>query len=158
MEHEYHDKLSMVDREEMLRINSLLSKNKLTADVSVSGIEAKKGGTISTNDLEQMNRFAINTLVRSFDAKVQAEYEKIKTHFRKQKEKLKADFDEKVSILEKDDILPSGVVKLVKVATYFYDTALIKMCYIFVFYIRNISRYLFNTVFKLSCFNFFSYI
>ncbi len=115
MEREYHDKLSMVDREEMLRINSLLSKNKLTADVSVSGVEAKKGATISTNDLEQMNRFAINTLVRSFDAKVQADYEKIKTHFRKQKEKLKADFDEKVSILEKDDILPSGVVKLVKV-------------------------------------------
>lgn len=115
MEREYHDKLNMVDREEMLRINSLLSKNKLTADVSVSGVEAKKGATISTNDLEQMNRFAINTLVRSFDAKVQADYEKIKTHFRKQKEKLKADFDEKVSILEKDDILPSGVVKLVKV-------------------------------------------
>ncbi len=115
MEREYHDKLSMVDREEMLRINSLLSKNKLTADVSVSGVEAKKGATISANDLEQMNRFAINTLVRSFDAKVQADYEKIKTHFRKQKEKLKADFDEKVSILEKDDILPSGVVKLVKV-------------------------------------------
>ncbi|MDD3466877.1 MAG: DNA-directed RNA polymerase subunit beta [Campylobacterales bacterium] len=115
MEREYHDKLSMVDREEMLRINSLLSKNKLTADVSISGVEAKKGATISTNDLEQMNRFAINTLVRSFDAKVQADYEKIKTHFRKQKEKLKADFDEKVSILEKDDILPSGVVKLVKV-------------------------------------------
>ncbi|MCI4400238.1 MAG: DNA-directed RNA polymerase subunit beta [Campylobacteraceae bacterium] len=115
MDREYHDKLNMIDREEMLRINSLLSKNKLTADVSVSNIEAKKGSTISVDDLEHMNRFAINTLVRSFDAKVQAEYEKIKTHFRKQKEKLKADFDEKVSILEKDDILPSGVVKLVKV-------------------------------------------
>ncbi len=115
MEREYHDKLNMIDREEMLRINSLLSKNKLTADVSVSGIEAKKGGTISPDDLENMNRFAINTLVRSFDSKVQAEYEKIKTHFRKQKERLKADFDDKVSILEKDDILPSGVVKLVKV-------------------------------------------
>lgn len=115
MEREYHDKLNMIDREEMLRINSLLSKNKLTADVSVSGVEAKKGGTISADDLEHMNRFAINTLVRSFDSKVQAEYEKIKTHFRKQKERLKADFDDKVSILEKDDILPSGVVKLVKV-------------------------------------------
>jgi len=115
MEREYHDKLNMIDREEMLRINSLLSKNKLTADVSVSNIEAKKGGTIAIDDLEHMNRFAINTLVRSFDAKVQADYEKIKSHFRKQKEKLKADFDEKVSILEKDDILPSGVVKLVKV-------------------------------------------
>ncbi len=115
MEQEYHDKLNMIDREEMLRINSLLSKNKLTSDVSVSGIEAKKGETIAADALEHMNRFAINTLVRSFDAKVQAEYEKIKTHFRKQKEKLKADFDDKVSILEKDDILPSGVVKLVKV-------------------------------------------
>lgn len=115
MDREYHDKLNMIDREEMLRINSLLSKNKLAADVSISNIEAKKGSTISVDDLEHMNRFAINTLVRSFDAKVQAEYEKIKTHFRKQKEKLKADFDEKVSILEKDDILPSGVVKLVKV-------------------------------------------
>ncbi|HOI83007.1 MAG TPA: DNA-directed RNA polymerase subunit beta, partial [Campylobacterales bacterium] len=99
MEREYHDKLNMIDREEMLRINSLLSKNKLTADVSVSGVEAKKGGTISADDLEHMNRFAINTLVRSFDAKVQAEYEKIKTHFRKQKERLQADFDDKVSIL-----------------------------------------------------------
>ncbi len=115
MEREYHDKLNMIDREEMLRINSLLSKNQLTTDVSVSNIEAKKGDSISADDLEHMNRFAINTLVRSFDAKVQADYEKIKTHFRKQKERLKADFDEKVSILEKDDILPSGVVKLVKV-------------------------------------------
>ena len=115
MEREYHDKLNMVDREEMLRINSLLSKNTLVSDVSVSNIEAKQGSTITSEDLEHMNRFAINTLVRSFDAKVQAEYEKIKTHFRKQKERLKFDFDEKVSILEKDDILPSGVVKLVKV-------------------------------------------
>ncbi|HDX3791422.1 TPA: DNA-directed RNA polymerase subunit beta, partial [Campylobacter jejuni] len=36
-------------------------------------------------------------------------------HFQNEKKKLKAEHDEKLEILEKDDILPSGVIKLVKV-------------------------------------------
>ena len=35
--------------------------------------------------------------------------------FQNEKKKLKEEHDEKIEILEKDDILPSGVVKLVKV-------------------------------------------
>jgi len=115
MERDYHDRLSMVDREEILRLNTLLTKNKLAMDVDAGGLKAKKGSTITAEQVASLNRFAVNTIIRSFDPKVQAEFEKQKQHFRKQKEKLKADFDDKISILEKDDILPSGVVKLVKV-------------------------------------------
>jgi DNA-directed RNA polymerase beta subunit len=39
----------------------------------------------------------------------------MKSYFLKQKKRLKQEHEEKLSILEKDDILPSGVTKLVKV-------------------------------------------
>ena len=42
-------------------------------------------------------------------------YEDMKTYFQNEKKKLKDEHDAKLEILEKDDILPSGVVKLVKV-------------------------------------------
>ncbi|MEY4504259.1 MAG: hypothetical protein RL154_552, partial [Pseudomonadota bacterium] len=115
MEREYHDKLHMTDREEMLRINSLLTKNPLANDVASGEIVAKQGDKLTIDAIAKVNRFALNALVRNFDSKVQAEFEKVKGHFRRQKEKLKVDFDEKLSMLEKDDVLPSGVVKLVKV-------------------------------------------
>jgi DNA-directed RNA polymerase subunit beta len=62
-----------------------------------------------------MNRFALSGFAKNLTDDAQDEYEKIKAHFRDQKEKLRVEFEEKINILEKDDILPSGVVKLVKV-------------------------------------------
>lgn len=115
LEREHHDKLQMIDREEMLKINNILAKQKLKDDVTVGGKEYKKGDSVSKAELESISRFALASLVKGFDKKIQSEYESIKNHFRNEKEQLRVDFEEKLAILEKDDILPSGVVKLVKV-------------------------------------------
>ncbi|MFV0482315.1 MAG: DNA-directed RNA polymerase subunit beta [Campylobacteraceae bacterium] len=112
---EHHDKLLMLDREEMLRINSLLSKAKLTQDQEVNKKLYKKGSAISKDDLSNINRFTLNVLVKSFSDEVQTKYDQLKNHFQNEKKKLKEDHDNKLGIIEKDDILPNGVVKLVKV-------------------------------------------
>ncbi|HHO64953.1 MAG TPA: DNA-directed RNA polymerase subunit beta, partial [Epsilonproteobacteria bacterium] len=62
-----------------------------------------------------VNRFALRGVVQSYSDDVQNEYEALKNYFLKQKKRLKQEHEEKLSILEKDDILPSGVTKLVKV-------------------------------------------
>ncbi len=62
-----------------------------------------------------MNRFALRGVVQSYPEEVQKEYESLKNYFLKQKKRLKNDHEEKLSVLEKDDILPSGVTKLVKI-------------------------------------------
>ncbi len=115
LEAEHHDKLLMVDREEMLKIVNFLSKQELKSDAEVGGTVIKSGSKIEKKDLETINRFALNSLVKHFSKDVQKEFDTIKNHFRDQKEQLRIDIEEKLNILEKDDILPSGVVKLVKV-------------------------------------------
>jgi DNA-directed RNA polymerase subunit beta len=115
LDREHHDKLLMLDREEMLRINSLLSKATLQMDQEVNKKLYKKGQKIKKEDLANVNRFALNVLVKAFDEDVQNEYEQLKNYFQNEKKKLKEEHDEKLNIIEKDDILPSGVVKLVKV-------------------------------------------
>lgn len=115
LDREHHDKLLMLDREEMLKINSLLSKIALSSDVEVNKKSYKAGKKIKKEDLTGVNRFALNSIVKAFSQKVQDEYDSLKKYFQAEKKKLKEDHDEKLAILEKDDILPSGVVKLVKV-------------------------------------------
>ncbi len=115
LEKEHHDRLLMMDREESLRVSSMLSKAKLLEDSKVNDKEYKKGQCVDMKDLENTNRFAINMLIKSYSKELQKEYEELKTHFQNEKKKLKQEHDEKLEILEKDDILPSGVVKLVKV-------------------------------------------
>jgi DNA-directed RNA polymerase subunit beta len=115
LDREHHDKLLMLDREEMLRINSLLSKAVLQNDQEVNKKPYKQGDKIKKDDLLHVNRFALNVLVKAFDEEVQSDYEQLKTYFQNEKKKLKEEHDEKLNIIEKDDILPSGVVKLVKV-------------------------------------------
>jgi DNA-directed RNA polymerase subunit beta len=115
LDREHHDKLLMLDREEMLRINSLLCKHKLESDCEVNKKPYKKGQKIKKEDLSLVNRFALNSIVKSFSSEVQGKYDSLKSYFQSEKKKLKDEHDEKLSILEKDDILPSGVVKLVKV-------------------------------------------
>ncbi len=115
LDREHHDKLLMLDREEMLRINALLLKNPLKEDQEISKNPYKKGEFIKAADLQNVNRFSINTIVKAFDAEVQDDYKDLKAYFQNEKKKLKEEHDEKLNIIEKDDILPSGVVKLVKV-------------------------------------------
>ena len=115
LEREHYDRLLMIDKEEMLRITSILSTDELTADVSVNGNDYKKGSKIDKADLVSANRFALNSIAKSFSKETQKEYENLKTYFQKQKATFREEHDDKISILEKDDILQNGVVKVVKV-------------------------------------------
>ncbi|MDA3053035.1 DNA-directed RNA polymerase subunit beta [Campylobacter sp. JMF_01 NE2] len=115
LEREHHDRLLMLDREEMLKVVALLSKSKLESAQSLNKKEYKKGDIVSKEELESSNRFTLNSFIKGYSKKIQKEYEDLKNHFQNEKRKLKEEHDEKIEILEKDDILPSGVVKLVKV-------------------------------------------
>ena len=112
---DHHDRLLMIDREELLQINSLLSKTPLASDCEVNGKTFVKGTTIPKEEFEKINRFAFNSVVKCFDQETQDKYNDLKNYFREEKKRLRIEHDEKLSILEKDDILPSGVTKLVKV-------------------------------------------
>ncbi|MCH5336090.1 MAG: DNA-directed RNA polymerase subunit beta, partial [Campylobacter sp.] len=115
LEKEHHDRLLMMDREEMLRVCALLAKSPLNTAQKINGKEYKKGQKVDIKDLEKVNRFTLTTFIKAYSKEVQKQYEDLKNHFQNEKKKLKVEHDEKLEILEKDDILPSGVVKLVKV-------------------------------------------
>ena len=115
LEKAHHDRLLMLDREEMLKDTALLSKNPLASDQEVNKKEYKKGSKINKADFENINRFTLNAIVKSFSKDIQKKYDELKNYFQNEKKKLKEEHDAKIEILEKDDILPSGVVKLVKV-------------------------------------------
>lgn len=115
LEKEHHDRLLMLDREEMLKVTSLLCKNPLLVDIEINKKSYKKGDNIEVDDLESVNRFTLNSIVKSYDKDVQKRYDELKNYFQNEKKKLKEEHDSKIEIIEKDDILPSGVVKLVKV-------------------------------------------
>jgi len=115
LDSDHHDQLLMIDREEMLRITALLSKNSLQKDVSISGTDYSSGDRLPEDVIKEINRFALKGIVQSFDNEVQSDYESLKSYFLKQKKRLKQDHEDKLSVLEKDDILPSGVTKLVKI-------------------------------------------
>ncbi|NOX14913.1 MAG: DNA-directed RNA polymerase subunit beta [Epsilonproteobacteria bacterium] len=115
LDREHHDKLLMLDREEMLRINSLLSKNSLAKEQEINKKIYKAGEFAAKEDLEKVNRFAINSIIKAYSSDIENEYKELKNYFQNEKKKLKEEHDTKLNILEKDDILPSGVVKLVKI-------------------------------------------
>ncbi|MCB4747113.1 MAG: DNA-directed RNA polymerase subunit beta [Sulfurovum sp.] len=111
----HHDQLLMIDREEIFRIVHFLSEQELAKDVTIGNVEYKSGNKIPGEVIKGINRFALRSVVQSYSDEVQNEYEVLKNYFLKQKKRLKVEHEEKLSILEKDDILPSGVTKLVKV-------------------------------------------
>ncbi len=115
LDRDHLDRLLMLDREEILKINSLLSKNPLETDAKIGSNEYKAGDLIKKADLENVNRFALNSLVKSFSKDIQDEFNHIKEYFQNAKKELKEEHDAKLDVIKKDDILPSGVVKLVKV-------------------------------------------
>lgn len=115
LEKEHHDRLLMLDREESLRVVDLLSKNPLEIALKIEKTNYKKGDKVKREDLENINRFTLAGYAKNYSKKVQKEFEAIKAHFQEEKKKLKDEHDAKLDIIEKDDILPSGVVKLVKV-------------------------------------------
>jgi len=105
----------MIDREEMLRIVAHLSAHALVSDVTVGDTEYKAGEKLSKEVIAGINRFALKGVTQAYSEEVQKEYESIKSYFLKQKKRLKTEHEEKLVVLEKDDILPSGVTKLVKI-------------------------------------------
>ena len=115
LEREHYDRLLMIDKEEMIRIESILTQAELVADVTINEVEYKVGDKITADVLANVNRFAMNSVVKSFSEDVQAKYNSTKNHFQKQKKKFRDEHEEKLTILEKDDILPNGVTKFVKV-------------------------------------------
>ena len=111
----HHDKLLMLDREEILKINDLLSKSLLVKDLELDDVIYEKGKNLPVEVLGNVNRFAMKKVVASFGPDVEKIYNDIKEHFIKQKSQLRDDHEEKLTVLEHDDILPSGVIKQVKV-------------------------------------------
>ncbi|MEA1982719.1 MAG: DNA-directed RNA polymerase subunit beta [Campylobacterota bacterium] len=115
LEREHYDRLLMIDKEEMLRVTKLLTREPLSTDIKIGETDYKAGDTINGADLAEVNRFAMNAIVKSFSEEIQDEYTKTKNHFQKQKRVFRDEHEEKLTILEKDDILPNGVVKYVKI-------------------------------------------
>ncbi|WP_324172188.1 DNA-directed RNA polymerase subunit beta [Sulfurimonas sp.] len=115
LEREHYDRLLMIDKEEMLRVAKLLTKEALISDIKIAQTEYKAGDTINADDLVEVNRFAMNAIVKSFSDDIQDEYNKTKNYFQKEKRLFRDEHEEKLTILEKDDILANGVVKYVKV-------------------------------------------
>ncbi len=111
----HHDKLLMLDREEILKINDLLSKAPLSKDVDLDDVVYKKGENIPLDVLSNVNRFAMKKVVSSYSKDVENKYNEIKEYFINQKSQLRKDHEEKLEVLEHDDILQSGVIKQVKV-------------------------------------------
>ncbi|MCF6310257.1 MAG: DNA-directed RNA polymerase subunit beta [Sulfurimonas sp.] len=115
LEREHYDRLLMIDKEEMLRVTKLLTKDALVADIKIGDTSYKAGDIINGDDLLEVNRFAMNAIIKSFSENIQDEYNKTKNYFQKEKRLFRDEHEEKLNILEKDDILPNGVVKYVKV-------------------------------------------
>ncbi|MFA5235015.1 MAG: DNA-directed RNA polymerase subunit beta [Sulfurimonas sp.] len=115
LEREHYDRLLMIDKEEMLRVTKLLTKEPLIADIKIGNTNYKAGDTINGEDLVEVNRFAMNAIIKSFSEEIQSEYNKTKNYFQKEKRLFRDEHEEKLNILEKDDILPNGVVKYVKI-------------------------------------------
>ncbi|MBW6487690.1 DNA-directed RNA polymerase subunit beta [Sulfurimonas sp.] len=115
LEREHYDRLLMIDKEEMLRVTRLLTKEPLIADIKIGNTNYKAGDTINGEDLVEVNRFAMNAIIKSFSEEIQSEYNKTKNYFQKEKRLFRDEHEEKLNILEKDDILPNGVVKYVKI-------------------------------------------
>ncbi len=112
---DHHDRLLMIDREELLKVNALLSKASLLNDCEINGTLYKKDKCVPKEEFEKANRFAVNNIVKQYSKEVQKKYADYKQYFQDTKKLLRVNHDEKLAILEKDDILPSGVTKLVKV-------------------------------------------
>jgi len=115
LEREHYDRLLMIDKEEMFRIHDLLANIPLTKDTTINSAEYKQGDLAKVEDLSEVSRFAMNSIVKSYPEDIQAKYNQIKNRFQREKKKFRDEHEEKLSILEKDDILPNGVVKFVKV-------------------------------------------
>jgi DNA-directed RNA polymerase subunit beta len=115
LDRNHHDRLLMIDHEGLLKINSLLASSPLDRDCIVNDISYKIGDIVPKEEFDKVNRFTLNKILTCYSKDVQDRYNSLKAYFQEEKKRLREEHEEKLSILEKDDILPSGVTKLVKV-------------------------------------------
>ncbi len=111
----YKNQLSIIDKEEMFSLITLLSNSELIKDLELNGKSYKAGSKIDKEDLENINKFLLLSLIEYFDENVASKFERIKVKYQAEKEKIRAEYDEKMEVLERDDILKNGVAKMVKV-------------------------------------------
>ncbi|WP_104750934.1 DNA-directed RNA polymerase subunit beta/beta' [Helicobacter salomonis] len=112
---EHYDRLTMLNREELLQISALFSKEPLQESTTLNDTTYPKGGKIPKEVVMEINRFGLASLAKKYKKDIQDQFEHIKANFLEQKKILGEEHEEKLSILEKDDILPNGVIKKVKV-------------------------------------------
>jgi DNA-directed RNA polymerase subunit beta-beta' len=111
----HKEKVGMIDREESLKIIHLFSTSKLAKAYEVNDIKYKKGDLLPEEVIKGINRFVLGTLATHYSKKIEDEFNNIKTLTLTNKNDLKEKLEAKMNILDKDDILSSGVTKLVKV-------------------------------------------
>ncbi len=115
IENIYKNQLSIIDKEEMYALVNFLSSKELVKDLELNGKFYKAGSKIAKEDLQNINKFLLLSLVEYFDENTASEFEKIKAKYQAEKEKIRSEYDEKIEVLERDDILKNGVAKMVKV-------------------------------------------
>jgi DNA-directed RNA polymerase beta subunit len=115
IEEVYQNKLDIIDREEIVALTSLLASKPLVKDLAIEGKEYKAGEKIEKEVLQNLNKFLLLSLIEYYDDETKKEFENIKVKYQKEKENIRSERDEKLEILERDDILPNGVAKMVKV-------------------------------------------
>jgi len=111
----YDNKLSIIDQQEHLALVSLLSSSPLQERVEVEGSGFEVGEQIPRERLKGMNVFRLLTLLRYYDSSIRKKFEKIRKQYQREKEEIRKERDEKLEVLERDDILPNGVAKMVKI-------------------------------------------
>jgi DNA-directed RNA polymerase beta subunit len=111
----YKNQLSIIDKEEVLALVNLLVSKPLIKDLELNGKIYKAGEKLSKDELENINKFLLLSLIEYFDEKTAGEFENIKAKYLNEKDNIRKEYDEKLEVLERDDILPNGVAKVVKV-------------------------------------------
>jgi DNA-directed RNA polymerase beta subunit len=115
IEEDYKNKLDIIDKEEVLALSSLLSNSILTDSVVLNGNSYEIGDKIPADILKTINKFLLLSVVEKYDEDIKSKFEDIKNRFQKEKERIRKDYEDKLEIIERDDILPNGVAKVVKV-------------------------------------------
>lgn len=76
---EHFDRLTMLNREELLRISSLLSQAILEEPFSHNGKDYKEGDQIPKEEIASINRFTLASLVKSILKKCKTTMKSLKT-------------------------------------------------------------------------------
>jgi DNA-directed RNA polymerase beta subunit len=115
LEEDYQNKLDLIDRQEVLSLTSLLSNSELEETAVIDDVTYEAGSKIDIDVLRKMNKFLLLAVVDKYSDEVKSKFEDIKNRFQKEKERIRSDYEEKLEIIDRDDILPNGVAKVVKV-------------------------------------------